>query len=154
MNLRTLSNRLLMIAVGVCAVAVPSYADWGPGSPWVRQGKSATCHHSHVSSSGTATLVRRARVSVHRYSVTPFCEPELPPHLCPTSYQYEAAKVKNELSTADMIVWGLDDFIPVSFAPFAGSFKGVPKNGERWLPQPTNRLFTSLRAACQVSDKM
>jgi hypothetical protein len=153
MNFRTVSSRLLMIAAGVCAVAAPSYAHWGPASSWVRVNQSATCHHSHVNGT-TTSAIRRARVKVSLVSWPTYCEPELRPDQCATPFQYQAASVTNEASHADIIVWGLDDLIPVSFIPFAGFFKDVPRGGVRWLPQPSNQYFTSLRATCQVSDNM
>jgi hypothetical protein len=157
MKLRTLSNRLLMIAAGVCAVAAPSYAHWGGMSSWVRAGHSTSCVHAHVSTNGDATWVRSARVRVKRKTSPVECTPvgpEIPGDICFGGYQYDEASVTNELSTADIILWGLDDLIPSGILPFGRFFDNVPRDGVRILPSPSGKIFTSLRAACQVSNNM
>jgi hypothetical protein len=153
MNFRTVSNRLLMIAAGVCAVAAPSHAHWGPLSSWVRANNSATCNHSHVNGT-TTSAVRRARVKVTREWYQPHCEPELRPDQCAVPFQYDVATVTNESSQADIILWGLDDYIPSGLFPFGRFFDNVPRGGVRTLPPPSGKIFLSLRAACQVSDNM
>jgi hypothetical protein len=159
MKLRTLSNRLLMIAAGVCAVAAPSYADWSPLSNWVRQNQSATCNHSHFNTTlGIFTHTRRARVRVTRIFEPVACDPvgpEIEGCVPVPAFHRDVATVTNEQLQADIILWGIDDNIPVNFLPFVATFNDVPFGRVKTLPPPPGgRFFTSLRAACNVSDNM
>src|SRR5688500_10456090 len=130
MKLQTSSNRLLMIAAGLLAVATPTYADWGPSSALVAHGGTAYCDHSH-----NGSFVRRVRVRTIRYTDYECAQvgSENPGCLSVPVRQWDDSEARNMSATADIVLWGIDIDNPGTFLPYLAIFDNVPRDGRRFL---------------------